>query len=191
MLVQLIKEIANLKWYVIIYAIAAIVFCALIYLGTREFDWSFKKIRFFAVLYNLNKRGLIAVSLILGRFVYVICMAVLGGSEGFWDLLVLLLFTIVIAIISRSAKTLIQILSYAAVFAITLTENMLTQFYRDVDSNVMIAVVAVFFGIFAVLYACYQTLTAYNNVMVKSAMIDKQLFDKEFYEKSAAGTSQI
>lgn len=189
MLNQLLREVANLKWYVVIYAVAAVLFCAVIYFETREFDWSFRRIRAFSILYSMNRNGRIAVGLLLGRFVYVICMALFGGSDGFWDLLVVLMFTIAISIASRSWKNLLQIFAYAAVFLISLTENMFISFYREVDNNTMIFVVAIFFGVFAVMYACYQTLTAYNNLIIKSAKTDKQLFDKKFYEKSTRTNS--
>ena len=180
---QLLKAILEYRWYVVIFAAVSVLFCGIIYLLTRDFNWSRRKIRAFAVFYNLNADGRITLSLLLGRLVFVFCTVIFGGSEGLWDLLTLVLFCIAIIITSRCWKELLSVLSYIAVYVVSLMENLFIGFYRDVDDNPVILVIGICFGAFAFLYACYQSLSSYNNLLARSAAADKMKFDKAFYEK--------
>lgn len=180
---QLLRAILEYKWYVVIFAAAAVLFCGIIFFMTRGFDWSRRKIRAFAIFYNLNPNGRVALSLLLGRLVFIFCMVVFGGSEGMWDLLVLLIFCIAIAISARSWKELLHVISYAAVYIVSLMENLFIGFYKDVDGSVIILIVGITFGVFAVLFSLYQSLSSYNNLLIRSAQTDKAEFDKIFYEK--------
>lgn len=183
MLSQIIIEIAKFKWQILVFVLAAVIFCGIIYLTTRDFNWSYKKIRAYSILYNLNLNGLISVALLLSRLCYVLCMVAFVSQTGLWDLIILMLLSIAIVIASKSFKNILQIFTYFAIYLVCLVQNMFIGYYRDIDHDFFILLIAILFGLFAFLFAVYQTLVSYNNLLNKSATTDKKNFDKEFYEK--------
>ena len=178
MLQHILLAILEYKWMVLIYVLVAVIFCGAIYIFARDFKWERSKVTAFAILYDLDLSGQICLGLLLGRFALVAVETAFGGSTGLWDLIAMELLTIAIVISSRDWKALLQLLSYGAVFAISLLENMMFEYYRNVEADPLIPFVGAMFGLFAFLYAVHQSIVSYERLLGVCAARFKARYDR-------------
>jgi len=165
MLANLLTQIYNLKWLIVGYLVVAILFSFLISSFGKRFEWNKKKILSFAFLYTMDKRHLVAYSLSLGRFLYVIYLAVFCKQLGIESFGIFMVFSILISIFGKDLKGLPgQLITYACLFGVLLLESMFYGYYTDVESFWLIMAMVVFLGSFASLYSLYHQILTHERL---------------------------
>ena len=166
MLDNVIDEIINLKWVVVIYSLIIILACGIIWLSTKEFSWLKKNTTAFALFYNLSKPQVIAFALIIGRLCFVLCSAIFCKYVNLGYLVVFVLFAIIIALLTKDVKTFISsLLNSVAIFVILYLERSLYNYYLTVERLWLVIAMLVMMGLFAVLYSALQSINAYERII--------------------------
>lgn len=166
MIDDIINEIINLKWVVVIYSIIIILVCSLIWLFTKDFAWVKKKTTPFAILYNLGKKYVIAFALILGRLCFVLSSAIFCNYINLGYLIVLLIFSLIILLLTKDVKTFItSILNSIAIFVLLYLEKSLYSYYLNIERLGIVIVMLAMIGLFAVLYTTLQSISSYERLL--------------------------
>ena len=178
MLEQVIRELGNYKWFIVGAVIATVVLSAYLMLSTKEFEWTKRKVRAFAFLYDLDTRGRICLVLLLFRLMFLIFLAATGGSTTIWEAVAVLFITLVYAIVSGENKNYLQLLSYAVIYVLLVMEGLFTAYYEDIDDSWLIMFLIIAFGLFSGLYSIHQSLTGYEMLLNTCAARDRMKYDK-------------
>lgn len=166
MLDNIIDEIINLKWVVVIYSIIIILVCGLIWLSTKDFAWVRKKTTPFAILYNLNKKQVITFALILGRLCFVLTSAIFCKYINLGYLAVLFMFSLIILFLTKDIESFItSILNCFAIFVLLYLQNSLYNYYLNIERLGIVVVMLIMIGIFAVLYTALQSISSYERLL--------------------------
>ena len=163
---NVVLEIYNLRWLISAYVLAVVLMCAFFWLQTARFRWTRSKIRYFGMLYRVSTRTRLAVTLALGRYMFILVSVVLCTYTGIYHVAVLLVFSLAINVIEVDIKKIFgDLVVYAAIFAIMLFESILYQYYFQVEKSAAVIIMVVFLGIFAALYSTYSFITSYDRIL--------------------------
>ena len=166
---RLVAAIGDYKWLLLCNVLITVIFTAFIIIRAEKFTWNKKTIRLYAILYDLDTRGLIGFSLALTRLIFIFYLAVTGGSAGIQDAAALFLLTLVYAVVSQKPSEFLQIFTYLVIYVILLMEGMFLDYYRNVEESFLIIFLVVTFGMFVALYGILQFITGYERLINESA----------------------
>ena len=166
-LYDVLKQIANLRWVVVVYSVIIILICGIIWFNTRNFTWQNKRKTSFAMLYNLKQKGAISFALLLGRFCFVLTSAIFCKYINIGYLAVLIAFCLILVALTLDVKEFVSnIVNSVLIFAILFLEKTLFDFYTSVESVMAILLMVIMMGIFVVLYSFLQTINSYDRLLV-------------------------
>lgn len=165
---NIVLEIINLRWLICTYVVIIVAFCILYWIGTAKFQWSFFKIRCFGALYHVSAKNRIAITLAMGRYLFILISAILCSYTGIYHVAILLVFSLMINVIEVNIKKLLGDLAiYMAVFAILLLQNILYHYYVQVERSLIIITMVILLGIFTALYSTYHFIVSYDEILKK------------------------
>ena len=179
MISEIIAEIGKHWILVVVCVLAAVAVSAYVTLRTKEFSWDKKTIRAYAILYNLDKRGLISVTLLMFRLIFICYIAVSGGSTSIVELAIIEFMTLLYAFISGDKKSFSQLIAYLVIYIIILMESLFYAYYTEVESTFTIMFLVISFGLFASLYSIHQAIVAYERLIITCAERDREKYDKD------------
>lgn len=180
-----ISEIANLKWLIITMIIVCSLLCLIMFIGLRKFNWKRSKVRIFSLLYGLNTKDCICLSLMITRCIYVIYLAIDSNNITVDYLITLIIISMLIPILERDYLDIVtNILTSIAIYIILYLQSSLRYFYRYVESDAIVFIMIVALCIFTILYSIYSLVSSYNHMIVLHRK------DKKDYE-SLKNTNKI
>lgn len=166
MIRDVIDEIINYRWVIVIYCIIIVLFCAILWALTTRFSWKTKGIVPFALMYDLSKKQAIEFALLMGRACFVLTSAIVCRNINVGYLVILCLFSLAIFILNRDLKGLfINLLNSLAVFVLLYVQSSLLNYYQTIESLTIIFVMLIMIGVFCVLYSLLQLLNAYEGIL--------------------------
>jgi len=185
MLERFFFQIAQYKWLVLVYAVFACLFCGVIYLKTRKFNWDKKTIAAFGILYNLDKRSRNAFALALGRMALIFYFAISKGCNDIAEVIMLEVLTLFIVLFSGVWKALVQLFTFGALFVVLFLEYVFFDYYENMGDETIVLIVAISFGVFAFLYSLLQLFSFMEQLQKKSFDRDMAKYNKKESNQSS------
>lgn len=167
MLDKIIYEITSLKWLIVTMIFACSILCLIMYICLGKFKWTKSKVRIFALLYGLNTKECICLSLIITRFIYIIYLAINNNNISAEYIIALLIMSGLISFLEHDYLDLItNILTSIAVYVILYLQSSLRYFYYYVENDSLVLAMIIFLCIFTILYSIYSLISSYNHMIV-------------------------
>lgn len=168
MLEDILYKIGNLKWMMLFHLLATIIVCGYFYLATRKFSWNRKIFIHFAYLYNLSINEVIAVALLLGRFLFVVTSVIFCKDVFVGYYLILVIFALLIGLFAKDYKLLPGgILYFLVLYILMYIQSQLLVFYSTIDKSWVIIFMVISLGIFVVLSTLYISIGVYESITKK------------------------
>jgi len=146
-----------------------------------RFSFSRFRVALFGSIYALTPACRVAWALSLSRMITVCFLAVKPESTGIPFGIALVLLTFGICFLSGDIKGLIhQTMISAAVFATLVLQGMFRSFYLEVETSLVLKIVSVYLGIFAVLFTLYQTLKGHERLLYLSGGTGREELERHF-----------
>ena len=166
MIRDILDEIINYRWVIVIYCIIIVLFCAILWALTTKFSWKTKGIIPFALLNNLSKKQAVEFALLMGKTCFVLTSAIVCEHINISYLIILCIFSIFILVLNRKIKTfLINVVNDFAIFVLLYVQSSLLNYYQTIESLTVIFVMLIMIGVFCVLYSILQLLNAYEGIL--------------------------
>lgn len=159
-------EIGKMKWVIVVYCVIAIFLYGLFMFITREFAWTKKKARAFAFLYNLRQKEAIALSLVIGRAIFVLTCAIMHTSMTLGHLICFVLYSAGILACTKNLSLFASnLINYVLVFFLLYIESALVNYYYTIDTFWVVMVMAVNIGLFSVFETALQSISSYEMIV--------------------------
>lgn len=160
---------------------AALLILAVYSFQSDRFSFSRFRVALFGSIYALTPACRIAWALSLSRMITVGFLAVRPENTGIPFGVALLLLTFGICILSGDTKGMVkQMLISAEVFATLVLQGMFRSFYLEVETSLVLKIVSVYLGIFAVLFTLYQTLKGHERLLYLSGGASRDELERQF-----------
>lgn len=167
MLELILQELTILRWFIIVSIIVIIVFYVVCEILTSKFDFNEFKIQVFSTLYDLDGNTYIAIAIMLSRLLFVILSSIFCKEIGVGHLISLLIMSIAVTVLLKDYKNgIVNILSYIALYIINYLQSALLNFYLNIEKYYLYIIMVVALGIFIDLFAIYNFLSTYNNILI-------------------------
>ena len=177
MLAEFLLQVYNLKWFllaVILLTTGGLVFFML---EGDYFDWTRKKVSTFGLLFDLDRRGCIALAESLSRLIYIVYVAINCTRTGLEAGIVILLMTVFGCIVTKDWKGIPQqVLTFGAVYGLLLLEGMFGNYYNDVERYWLLRAMVIFMGVFACLYTVYASIGYHERIIRISEVRQRNSF---------------
>lgn len=168
MLDQIIYEIVNLKGLIITSVVVSAIIFTVIYFLLNKFSWNIFRVKTFSLLCNFNLIDCICLGIILSRFIYVVYFSIDNSNIGVEHLITLLLMSIIICLLQKDFINLAtNIFSSLVIYVIIYLSSTLKYFYYNVESDLVVIIMAIMLMIFSILFAIYSLISSYNHLLIR------------------------
>ena len=138
------------------------------------------RVNIFGLLMELDNLTLLAVSVALIRYIFVLWCLFDSSSIGFVHIMILAIFSVSFGIFSKSLKNFIfEIFTSGAVYFALISSRLLTNYLVEVRYEWYVFAGDVMLKLFVILYATFFLLRNITNSIVKTKYIRKERNDEE------------
>lgn len=166
MQILLRESVIGLRWVILAHVAAALLILTVCsFTGERKL-FSRGKVLLFGSILSMNKAARTAWCLSLSRLLIVLIYACMPGETDLIPGIIIGLETLAMLILTGDLKTWsMQLVSFAAVYAILLLQGLFYRYYAEVESQRVYQLIYIFLGVFAGLVAVQQTLSGHEQLI--------------------------